>query len=128
MMPGPYALELALPNFDQQKPHQRRGHEIEAPFAILSQVFFKVFCSFELALFAPIFSSHVDRNILANDLKRLAEALPFKRGSQCMMPAYDLRPGCLEGFNIQLALKPDRKSTRLNSTHVSSSYAVSCLK
>src|SRR5439155_16216953 len=34
----------------------------------------------------------------------------------------------LDRAGVRLALRPDRKSTRLNSSHVAISYAVFCLK
>src|SRR5690349_23540002 len=40
----------------------------------------------------------------------------------------ELRAKGLDQANKRLALPPDRKSTRLNSSHVEISYAVFCLK
>src|SRR2546426_2233267 len=39
----------------------------------------------------------------------------------------ELRRGALQGAGVEL-LHPDRKSTRLNSSHLVISYAVFCLK
>src|SRR5699024_11743914 len=39
-----------------------------------------------------------------------------------------LLPGYIQGYNDALTDMSDRKSTRLNSSHVSISYAVFCLK
>src|SRR5439155_18770286 len=39
-----------------------------------------------------------------------------------------LAPGCLIGQHTDEVLHEDRKSTRLNSSHVAISYAVFCLK
>src|SRR5256885_12177241 len=39
-----------------------------------------------------------------------------------------LPPGQREGYTLVLAMRRDRKSTRLNSSHLVISYAVFCLK
>src|SRR5438876_8940332 len=54
-------------------------------------------------------------------------------GDRLPLPAAALRGGDLGGAgrargDCQVAPRPDRKSTRLNSSHPSISYAVFCLK
>src|SRR5690606_41860591 len=53
------------------------------------------------------------------------------RGDLAFHPVIALRtgikPGFEEGAPVRL-LEPDRKSTRLNSSHVKNSYAVFCVK
>src|SRR5690242_20811319 len=50
---------------------------------------------------------------------------PSRRCQQCQMDAEEL----LRGADPETSFRsPDRKSTRLNSSHMSISYAVFCLK
>src|SRR5439155_4350764 len=46
-----------------------------------------------------------------------------RHGTRCDLSAADRRP-----HQLPRGLSPDRKSTRLNSSHVAISYAVFCLK
>src|SRR5690606_39304375 len=52
------------------------------------------------------------------------EVLPPERG-ECLL---DLSPGWLGRRGLRLRFGQDRKSTRLNSSHVKISYAVFCLQ
>src|SRR5437870_13811237 len=67
----------------------------------------------------------------------LHDALPIcpvhERRSACRFQhPVSLDPGargrCIRGVELGLQHQPDRKSTRLNSSHVAISYAVFCLK
>src|SRR5256885_95782 len=57
----------------------------------------------------------------ANPLRWVSEELPFTRTSP--VPIYDDHARCFDAHRL-----PDRKSTRLNSSHLVISYAVFCLK
>src|SRR5690625_6483560 len=59
-------------------------------------------------------------------LTHLVEQGGSRRGAQMIM-LVDSHPDIIE-FIISKMQNPDRKSTRLNSSHVASSYAVCCLK
>src|SRR5438067_95098 len=55
--------------------------------------------------------------------------LPYVRWVGPYHPAYRIDPSLIAGLNAgTLPAREDRKSTRLNSSHVSISYAVFCLK
>src|SRR5438445_2245133 len=54
----------------------------------------------------------------------LHDALPISRGTTCR----DLRPSLCTRPSCPAHPGPDRKSTRLNSSHANISYAVFCLK
>src|SRR5207249_5468386 len=73
----------------------------------------------------------IDKGIIKAADLRGDTALPFPLGAINRAPTLDL-PGQLRvmcDFNmIVFARLTDRKSTRLNSSHVSISYAVFCLK
>src|SRR5438067_10290828 len=60
----------------------------------------------------------------------LHDALPISLHDLAVEPAAALRQPCDEVRLHRTAggARPDRKSTRLNSSHVSISYAVFCLK
>src|SRR5256885_8530621 len=53
----------------------------------------------------------------------LHDALPISRRAQARPP-----PGPVHDAHPRARLEPDRKSTRLNSSHLVISYAVFCLK
>src|SRR5690349_22865134 len=57
------------------------------------------------------------------------EPLRSGKASQVRIHLTDLSDGSpVEKAEVKLIVKPDRKSTRLNSSHVEISYAVFCLK
>src|SRR5699024_12146827 len=54
--------------------------------------------------------------------------LPYGEEEVAEVTETDAEPIKKSGIDFQVARKSDRKSTRLNSSHVSISYAVFCLK
>src|SRR5207249_9216748 len=94
------------------------------------------FCTLSLHDALPI-SSPVTRGSVIGDETRLSRCVGFasrpagsrKRAIFCYN-GQTLSPKacCRIGFQITASNQRDRKSTRLNSSHVSISYAVFCLK
>src|SRR5437773_8021827 len=61
----------------------------------------------------------------SSDLHDLFDAMYRRRVAFGRQPAADF---AVHAFNFEIAIVEDRKSTRLNSSHITISYAVFCLK
>src|SRR2546426_6488455 len=68
----------------------------------------------------PIYVQRADEPVLDVDMAALVALLP--------RVGRDLQLDPLRGARFPLLFEPDRKSTRLNSSHLVISYAVFCLK
>src|SRR5438094_1680740 len=58
----------------------------------------------------------------------LHDALPIYVGARRGLPLLERRDARAPGVRLRVLHRPDRKSTRLNSSHRTISYAVFCLK
>src|SRR5574342_953358 len=72
----------------------------------------------------PISRSPLDKNPMPGHLSELPPVNEVNTKGQFFRASFGKNPR----FQIQLDKRPDRKSTRLNSSHHRISYAVFCLK
>src|SRR5690606_39517519 len=66
-----------------------------------------------------------NKNHVVVDVKDTGVGIPRSKHEAVFQPGYTTRK---RGWGLGLSLTRDRKSTRLNSSHVKISYAVFCLK
>src|SRR5207249_11818671 len=76
----------------------------------------------------PIFAIRADRLLLSARAARWAVLNSLRLSSTRRWTAWLVPAGRLRSRMVGLLERKDRKSTRLNSSHVSISYAVFCLK
>src|SRR3712207_8005410 len=76
--------------------------------------------------YTTLFRSDDDGALDAETGERLTQQVSLLRGRPhgAVRPVAEAEPGPVEGDDAM----PDRKSTRLNSSHANISYAVFCLK
>src|SRR3712207_8828912 len=79
--------------------------------------------------YTTLFRSCRSSGALQVDGARLAAPILLKLVAHALVPVERGHSSALDGADVdESVLAPDRKSTRLNSSHANISYAVFCLK
>src|SRR5438045_4681006 len=122
LMSGAAIVFFAFIGFDavSTTAEETRDPKRDMPIGIIASL---VICTVLYVLMAAVLTGIKKYTVYTGDAAAVATAFASKPWAQALVSA-----GALAGTTSVLLVFQDRKSTRLNSSHLGISYAVFCLK